>query len=205
VVAIDLPGHGESGGWARLGADEHVDVIAALEQAKAEWVVLFGWSLGAGVCLRAAAELAGRGVVAGVICEAPYLDPLTPARNVMRARGLPVRGVVGVAQRINGMMLGVGGVFGGAWRGFDRVGSARRLAEAGVPMLVVCGDADGVCPVEHAREIAAAAGASGSLIEVVGGGHTDLWSVPQHRARASGGVREFVSRVGGTGQGGRPN
>ena len=84
AVLWDLPGHGEAPGTARMGTDEHLDLAALLDTLsppdRPVPIVLFGWSLGAGVCLRAAAENAGRHDIRAVIAEAPYIHAPTPAR-----------------------------------------------------------------------------------------------------------------------------
>lgn len=164
----DLPGHGEAPGAARMGIDEHLDLLALLDTLGDAPVVLFGWSLGAGVSLRAAIENAGAHDVRAVVCEAPYVHALTPARNVIRLRGLPHRLNLPLA------MAGIGTVYGVGprWNGFARDAIAKRLGET--PVTVIHGDADPVCPVADGRAIAEAA-PNGRLVVVAGGGHNNLW------------------------------
>lgn len=177
VVLWDLPGHGESpaGSRARLGADEHLDLLALLDVLSAggagDRVVLFGWSLGAGVSVRAAVESGGRHDIRGVICEAPYVDAPTPARGVIRLRGLPHTVNLPVAMAGLGVRLGVGPL----WSGFARDRHASRLG--GIPLTVVHGDADPVCPLADGRAIAEAA-PNGRLVVIPGGGHNNLWTDP---------------------------
>jgi pimeloyl-ACP methyl ester carboxylesterase len=130
-------------------------------------IVLYGWSLGAGVSIAAAARGIG---VAGVIAEAPYRRVETPARNVMRGFRLPH------ALNLPPAMWGLGVLFGAgaAWREFDRALHAGRLA---CPLLVLHGEHDAVCPVEDARAIAAAA-SKADLVIVAGAGHNNLWTDP---------------------------
>ena len=68
VYALDLRGHGASGGSSRLGAIEHLDVEAVVGLARREGqpgVVTFGGSMGGIAVARHAAELGGvQGVVA---------------------------------------------------------------------------------------------------------------------------------------------
>lgn len=184
-VAIDLRGHGESGGRCALGTKEHRDVLRVLGEIGADGaVVLHGWSMGAGVALRVAAEGAGGHEVVGVVCESPYVDAPTPARNVMRLSGMPTALNLMPAMRALGVRLGVGA----SWRGFARDGIARGVD---APVLVVHGTADPVCPVSDGRVIAEAA-PRGSMVEIEGGGHNNLWTDPALRERVSVVVRGFV-------------
>lgn len=187
-VAIDLRGHGESGGRCALGTKEHADVIRVLGEIDADApVVLLGWSMGGGVAIRVAREGAGGHDVVGVVCESAYVDAPTPARNVMRLSGMPTRLNLVPAMRVLGIRFGVGM----SWDGFAR----DRIAEGvGVPVLVVHGSADPVCPVGDGRAIAEAA-PDGRLEVIEGGGHNNLWTDPVMKDRVVGAVRGFVEEV----------
>ncbi|MBY0263801.1 MAG: alpha/beta fold hydrolase, partial [Phycisphaerales bacterium] len=192
VVLWELPGHGEAGGVCSLGARESTQLRAVLEAIPGDArIVLYGFSLGAGVSIAAAAEL-GPSRVSGVIAEAPYRVPATPARNVLRLRGLPYRSTLGpallLARRKAGRELTPGV--------FDRVAWAARMPES-VPLLVLHGDADAVCPLEDARAIASAAPA-GRLVVVASGDHQGLWSTPSTREARLAAVREFVDSLSPT-------
>lgn len=200
VVVWDPPGHGEAGGLCPLGTREP-EFIARLaawaHETHARPVVLFGFSLGAGASIVAAAEEAARGgtgAIAGVVAEAPYRLPWTPARNVLALAGLPRATVVPTAFALLGVRLGVGprwrGAHGGA--GFDRAAHASRLR---VPLLVIHGEADEICPIADGEAIAAAAGAMGSLVRVPGATHNEMWTVPESARAASGAVREWLLRI----------
>lgn len=170
VLLWDLPGHGDaptSAGPCRLGRDEAGDLLALIERTEGP-VVLFGWSLGAGVSI-----VAGKHArVIGVACEAPYSLPQIPASRVMTAKGLPGLSMLRVA------LTSIGGL---AWQKpggeFDRAKHASRLA---VPLLVLHGDQDPVCPIDDGRAIAAAA-KQGSLTPIPGARHNDLWINPAYR------------------------
>lgn len=186
-VAFDFARHGESDdGRFTLGVHEAEDLDAVLRMLDTDRpVVLYGWSLGGGVALDAAA----RGTpCAGVIAEAPYARALTPARNVLRIMGLPYHGVPDVLFVVMGVLLGLGP----RWKGFDRSEIAAKLR---VPVHVIHGSHDEVCPVADGRAIAESA-ERGSYTEIQSGRHTDLWSEPHLgavKAAAVNAVRELAT------------
>jgi pimeloyl-ACP methyl ester carboxylesterase len=182
VVAWDLPGHGEAPpGPCRMGVNEHRALISLAEEFADSPVVLYGFSLGAGVSIAAAAAGAP---VAGVIAEAPYRLPWTPARCVMELRGLPHRLNLRPAFLTAGVVLGAGAF----WRRYDRAALARSLA---CPLLVLHGTEDEMCPVADGLEIAGAA-PKGRLAESQGAAHLDLWA----NLGANGAMREVQAFVG---------
>jgi pimeloyl-ACP methyl ester carboxylesterase len=145
-------------------------------------VVLYGFSLGAGIGLRCASER--ELPIAGVILEAPYRFAHTPAESVMRARGVPVRGVLWPALAMIGLRL----PNGPRWRGFDRRAIAARVA---CPVLVIHGDRDAICPLADGRAIAESA-RDGRLAIIEGAGHNDLWTVPAHVDRTTRAIGDFL-------------
>ncbi|TVQ61088.1 MAG: alpha/beta hydrolase [Phycisphaerales bacterium] len=192
VIAFDMPGQGEAAGVCDLGTREHAHVRAALESVEPGCdAVLVGWSLGAGACLRLAGELATSGDHAprllGVVVEAPYRRPITPARNVMALAGLPHRVPLPIA--LAGINLFKRGELSA--RRFDRAAWAARVR---VPVLVLHGSQDEVCPIEDARAIAEAA-PQGRLAEIHGGHHNDLWTDPDLRALSEAAVRDFLDAL----------
>jgi pimeloyl-ACP methyl ester carboxylesterase len=187
IVLWDSPGHGEAPGRCDMGAGEIDDLLALLAtMGRSRPLVLFGWSLGAGVSIAAAArEPAG---VAGVIAESPYRVPVTPARGMMRVMSLPHRITLGPALRLLGLRVGAGAVFNKP-EPFDRAQYAARLR---CPLLVLHGSKDELSPIEDGRAIAAAAGPLGTLCELEGVGHWGLWTRDDVRARALSSVEAFV-------------
>ncbi len=245
IILWDLPGHGEARGVCRLGTAEVEDLEALVgavegrdeetkrrrdegnrtnptrERGNGALVVLHGWSLGAGVSIVVAGETRG---IAGVIAESPYRVPATPARNVLKARGLPHRGVLEPALWLVGLLLGVGPRFERTARvskrrstetpgsspladargssGREATGSLRvfdraaHAARLGCPLLVIHGTEDEVCPVEDGRAIAAAAPAGlGRLAEVEGARHNDLWTEARNTEHCTGAVQQFLAEL----------
>lgn len=168
LVLYDSRGHGEAGGTCRLGTAEAADLLDLIERiSDGSPLVLYGWSLGAGVSLAVAS---GNNRIAAVIAESPYRVPATPARNVLALRGLPHRCVLAPALATLRVLNP-----GLAPRRFDRATAASRIE---CPVLVLHGEDDEVCPVADGRAVAAAA--PNSRLEVIaGGGHNDLWTDPR--------------------------
>lgn len=169
LVLWDMAGHGEAPGRCTLGARDVEDLLALIDRVQEPGVplVLFGWSLGAGVSVAAAARTAS-GIVAGVVAEAPYRVPQTPARNVLRLRQLPHRWNLAPALWCIGLDVGAGA----GWRGFDRALHAARLS---CPLLAIHGSLDEVSPIQDGRDIAKAA-PRGRILELPEAGHYGLWT-----------------------------
>lgn len=185
VILWDLPGHGESAGACRLGTSEHRVLCALIESISSEQrIVLFGWSMGAGICLRAASELADRANIVSVICEAPYIYAITPARNVIALRGFPTRFNLPPAFALLGIFFGIGP----RWDRFARDEIAKQL---GVPVVVLHGKQDPVCPSSDGERIAQAA-RNGRCELIAEAGHNNLWSDPRFREQSARVVLESI-------------
>ncbi|MDX6354831.1 MAG: uncharacterized protein QOF98_1734 [Streptomyces sp.] len=79
-------------GLGHLGATEWRDLDAAMRYAAgqgAERIVLYGWSTGATMALRALHESAVRDRVAGLVLDSPVLDWRSTVRAAATQRGLP--------------------------------------------------------------------------------------------------------------------
>jgi len=193
VIVWDMPGHGDAPGNSSLGAHEPDALLALLERlGPSVRVVLFGWSMGAGVAIATAARIAAEasspaggprarcaGIV-GIVAEAPYRFAPTPAQGMLRTLGLPVRGILAPALALAGLRSGVGI----SWRGFDRAALARGV---GCPLLVIHGESDAICPLQDGRDIAAAA--RGELVTLANTGHYGVWT----QEPAAGVAREAVA------------
>ncbi|MBA4028500.1 MAG: hypothetical protein C0475_05105 [Planctomyces sp.] len=197
VVLWDLPGHGEAPGSCALGLREAGALGALLDRLDGP-AVLYGFSLGAGLSIRAAAERpesagGGGARVTGVIAEAPYALPGTPARAVARMRGLDVPGCVWAALLLAGLARGAGPRWLRAGGGFDRRAWAAQLRSRRVPLLVLHGSQDAVCPIDDGRAIAGAGG--GQLRQLAGCSHLTMWRTPGARDEAAAAVEAMAAAV----------
>ena len=185
VIAWDMPGHGEAPpGCCRLGLEEHHALLALADEVAPDGrVVLHGYSLGAGVCIRAAAECPER--IAAVVAEAPYRLPWTPARDVMDSRGFPHR------LNLRPALLLVGARFARdpRWSRFDRAAIAARTA---CPLLILHGVRDTMCPIEDGRAIARAA-PHACIAEIPEAAHADMWTNPEAKSTATEALDLFLA------------
>lgn len=193
LIAWDMPGHGDAPGTCSLGTTE-VDALADLiEQLTVDVtsrVVLYGWSLGAGVSIAAAAKrTAGASApVVAVIAENPYRLARTPAANVLRLARLPHTPALDVSLWF---LDRFGRTPGLTRHDFDRQVHAARLT---VPLLVIHGEDDNVCPVADGRDIAASA-RMGALSVIPRGGHHGLWTSSASQPLAFEAVRAFLQTL----------
>lgn len=199
VVMWDLPGHADTarGASFRLGTREVddlrrlIDVVAGERRDAPSGVpiVLHGYSLGAGISIAAAVDDPR---VVGVIAEAPYRLPTTPARNVLRSRAMPHRSNLVPSLAALGLTWGLGTRWLRADGPFDRAAWATRLSQ---PLLVIVGSRDEICPPEESRAIAQAA-PRGRLVMIDGAAHTDVWSTPSFAEHAARTIDELIGSTG---------
>lgn len=201
VLAVDLRGHGRSGGRSTLGDHEVGDVAAGVRWLRSfghDEVVLVGLSMGGTAALHAAA--AGVPVAAVVTISAPawFRD---------RAETPPMQRLEGVwhspSQRMLLRLL-VGITLAGpdAWRSPPH--PAEMAAAFRVPLLVVHGRDDAYFPVSDARALVAARGDGAVLWEEPAGfGHAEDGLLPGFVAALGDAIVEvaasgrFPARAGG--------
>ncbi|MCA9273598.1 MAG: alpha/beta hydrolase [Phycisphaerales bacterium] len=188
VVAWDQPGHGDAPGTCDLGVGETQDLAALIERIDAERIVLFGWSLGAGVSIAAASK--SERVIA-VLAQAPYRLAYTPAKGVLSEAAMPWRATLWPAMMLIGLVRGRKLTWAGQWPGFDRAAYAAKLA---APLLVIHGEQDRVCPLEDGRSIAEAA-PDGRLVVLPGAPHNGLWANPETKAALEREIGAFLDGV----------
>lgn len=189
VVALDMRGHGRSGGATTVGDEEIHDVEAAVAWARDlgyPRVVTVGFSLGGAVVLREAALLAdGPGRVDAVVSVSAPAFWYYRGTRIMRVAHWMVETRPG---RLT-MRLRRTRISGRGWREplpIPPVEAAGRLA--GIPLLVVHGDADHYFPLEHPKAIHNAARQGGSA--------ATLWIEPGFRHAESAVSIDVLDRIG---------
>jgi uncharacterized protein len=171
VLALDLRGHGGSGGSCTLGDREAADVEAGLAWLRAlghGHVVTVGLSMGATSALHAASLGAPTDAVVAVSGPAWFRD--VPETDPMRRlHAIWVRPVARAGLRV---ALGVRLSGPDAWRSPPH--PADMAAKVRVPLLVVHGDDDAYFPPSDADDLAdAAAGPAVRWHEPAGFGHAE--------------------------------
>ncbi|MEM1354225.1 MAG: alpha/beta fold hydrolase [Planctomycetota bacterium] len=175
VVVFDWPAHGEcTAKWMTCGQREPADVLAVLDglpQALSDKpVVLFGYSLGGQIALKTAGRYPR---FAGVIADGPYRYWSSPIRMRAQRLGYPVLPFMPLVALVLRLI--------GSLRGFDRATWAAKIE---VPVLVLHGTADRVCPHEEGRQIAEAA-PKGRFTSIPDGPHNHLASHDPQRYHAA--------------------
>lgn len=172
VIALDLRGHGSSGGrpghvdYIGQYEDDVADVIAAIQAEKPDGrLILAGHSMGGGIALRFA-QLAERPAVDGYLMFAPHLGtdaPTMPPQDPQTAEAAAAYSLLNVPRLIGLIMLNNVGITGlnhldtlyfnltdevthtysfGATVNSSPQAHAAALTAVDAPMLVVVGSAD---------------------------------------------------------------
>jgi pimeloyl-ACP methyl ester carboxylesterase len=202
VITFDFRGHGRSGGMSTLGDREILDVDVALGYARElgyQRIATVGFSMGASIALRHAALIGGAGAVVSV--SGPgwwYYRGTRPMRKVHWA----VEHRVG---RLVTRTLLHTRVSSGRWDPvpLPPADAAARIAPA--PLLIVHGDQDGYFPVEHARQLYAAAHEPKELWIEHGFGHAESGASPALLKRIGGWVREAMPAAASPSASASPN
>jgi pyruvate dehydrogenase E2 component (dihydrolipoamide acetyltransferase) len=190
VVAVDLPGHGQSELTLPGASVEALAafVVAFLDELGLDTVDLVGHSLGAAIASNIALDQPGRVTSVALLApagfgpeiDAGYLDGFVSAKTKRELK--PVLGrlfaderlvnrtlVDGVLRykRLDGVDALLAELRDGVFAGGQQVAlPGRRLGETGVPVLVVWGAADQVIPSSHAEH--APAGATVAVLDDAG-------------------------------------
>ncbi len=188
VLMFDLRGHGESeGNRTTVGYREVRDVRGALSWLQEEPgfqpgdVVLHGWSMGGATVVRSAP---GTGVAA-VVEESGYADlPLLLRDRLPESSGLPSFFNPGIF------------LMAKLFLDFDPWAvkpeeDAAKLAEEGVPLLIIHSTDDEVVPFGQA-EMLSASYPDAEVWKVEGYGHVEAYSHPEYRQKLLG----FLERAG---------
>ena len=189
VVAFDFRGHGRSGGQSTVGDREVYDLDAAVRWARLlghRKVATVGFSMGASVAVRHAALLGGVDAVVAVSGPARWFYKGTaPMRRLHHVVEWPSgRLVARVALRTR--------IGAARWDPMPEEPRAVAGRIAPTPLLVVHGDSDPYFPLDHAEELAAAAGPAGELWVEPGFGHAEAAMDADLTARIASWVRTAV-------------
>ena len=152
LLLIDQRAQGESEGRTiSFGIKERFDVLSWVDYVlkrfgKDKKIILVGVSMGAGTVIMAAGESLPENVV-GVIADCPFSSPIDIIERVGREGGFPrplIKPLVATGARLFG--------------GFSLFEASPReaAARAGVPILIIHGDADRFVPYSMSEEIKAA-------------------------------------------------
>ncbi len=172
---LDLAYRGDPGaprpqdGLGHLGETEWRDLDAALRHAVrhgAERVVLYGWSTGATMALRAAAHSTLRDRISGLVLDSPVLSWETTLRALATARRTP-GALLPLAVRAAQGRTGLHG---------DRIDAAADPAGLSIPVLILHGPADTIAPWAPARRLAARRPDLITLHQVADAPHGAMWN-----------------------------
>ncbi|MER6628709.1 alpha/beta fold hydrolase [Streptomyces sp. NPDC000987] len=156
-------------GLSHLGETEWRDLDAAIRYAVrqgARQVVLYGWSTGATMALRAALHSGVRERVSGLVLDSPVLDWTTTLRALAAARRTPAA-LLPLAVRA---AQGRTGLYD------DRSAGLADAARLTVPTLVFHGPGDALAPWELSRGLARALPGLVALHTVPDAPHGAMWN-----------------------------
>ncbi|ADI11268.1 secreted protein [Streptomyces bingchenggensis BCW-1] len=159
-------------GIGHLGETEWRDLDAAIRYAVhygAESVILYGWSIGASMALRAAAASALRDRISGLVLDSPVLDWQATLRALASARRIP-SALLPLAIRAAEGRAGLHG---------DRLLEQAAMADLDgpkVPTLIIHGPDDTIAPWGASRELAERHSELVTLHPVRHAPHAAMWN-----------------------------
>lgn len=193
AYAIDLPGHGRSGGRGRDTIAAYAETAAAFLQALGyDKAIIIGHSMGGAIALTLALDwncasglvLIATGArlrVAPAILETARDNPRAAIDLLTRLVWSPGADPALVAHGRQ-TLLSTAGALWGDFLACDRFDMRARLSEIRVPTLVIVGSADQMTPVQHAHFLASHI--AGARLQVIAGaGHMVILEKPAEVAR----------------------
>ena len=202
LILPDLRGFGASGvpRTAYLLTDIAADIAALLDSLGIEKAAIVGHSMGGYVALAFAHAYPRRTLGLGLVSSQTLADP--PERKVARyqeAEDVLPNGVGKAAEGMSSKLTADPDLqaamktlilhqrpegLAGALRAMaDRPDSTPFLSEFNFPVVIVHGLADGLIPIERAREVRAGV-KRGNLVEIEGAGHMPMMEAPVQTAEA---------------------
>jgi pimeloyl-ACP methyl ester carboxylesterase len=180
VLAPDMRGHGRSGGYCTAGADEQLDVAAAVQWLRArgyQRVAVLGWSMGGSAVLRYAGLGGDADAVVAVSSPGRWFERGTRPMRIVHwmCETQTGRFATRLARRTR--------IAGAAWDAkLPEAPAEVAGAIAPTPLLIVHGDADHYFPVTHFDALATAAPDADHWLEA-GMGHAETATTPELLAR----------------------
>jgi uncharacterized protein len=156
-------------GIGHLGDTEWSDLDSVMRHAVdrgAERLVLYGWSTGATMALRALSQSTVRGRVSGLVLDSPVLDWRSTVRAAVRTRGLPAV-LTPLAERTVEGRTGLRAV---------RHTEALDPDRLTVPTLIVHGPDDPFAPYSASHRLAGQRPDVVTLYTVAGAPHAAMWN-----------------------------
>ncbi|MBS4031789.1 MAG: alpha/beta hydrolase [Clostridiales bacterium] len=183
VIAVDLPGHGNSGGDPRNGIFQYADWVAEFIRTLGERPVLAGHSMGGAVAMTVALSvpellkgliLVGTGAKLGV---SPMILNLCQGNSTLEIEDLMAKmayGSLPTWEQIKDWYQ----LFGQAtcqayfadFTACDRFDIRERVSEISLPTLVVCGSEDRLTPKKYSQYLASQI-PKARLVEIPEAGH----------------------------------
>lgn len=170
VLLADQRAHGQSGGrLSTFGVKESRDVKSWIQFAEEHFkgeIWLHGVSMGASSVLSAG----GKGIpacVRGIVADSPFNDPvqILTYQFEHKLRGFPTGPFIPFGKAAAVLLAG---------KEFLTNRSAR-ASDAGIPVLIVCGDADRTVPMRMSDPILEALGDKGSRLVIKDARHAVCW------------------------------
>lgn len=205
AVAIDLPGHGESGGRGFRGVADYAHYATGLAESFGwQRFVLAGHSLGGGIAL--AAALYGAESVAGLLLidsgARLRVDPvvLDLARRAAAGEAVAPDPRLGFAPAtpqaaVDAVWKQIGAadpqVTYRDWIADDTCDLMSRVASIGVPTLALCGEADSLTPPKYHRFLSRHMPRC-RLVVIRGAGH---WPMVEQPDAFDAAVAEFLKAL----------
>jgi pimeloyl-ACP methyl ester carboxylesterase len=191
VVALDLPGHGATGGSGRTAiADYAAWLVAFLDAAGLERVVLGGHSMGGAIAQTLALQHPGRLAGLVLVGTGARLRVLPRILTLFRDDPVAGRGFVGdlayspatppgaVTEAEQALSETAPGVILGDFLACDRFDVMPRVAGIRVPTLAVVGRDDRLTPPRYAAFLAATIPCA-RLVEIEAAGHFPQLEQPE--------------------------
>jgi pimeloyl-ACP methyl ester carboxylesterase len=212
IFAMDLPGHGQSGGIGRDRIEDYVDdVVAFMGGVGLNSAVWIGHSMGGAIALHAALSHPRRVLGLGIVgCGARLrVDPVIlgyASRDATFPTALKLIGERSFSERSDGRLTQLAGqrmremrstVLHGDLVACDSFDVNARLGELHIPTLIVCGSDDRMVPPRNSEWLHSRIPGS-ELLVIRDAGHMAMLEEPEQTASALGRFIDAIPYKPGT-------